>query len=85
MFLSVAFIVWIFFFLKSTMLCKGTSRGTKALLIACETKALADDIFISGLNSFIFSYLFALIWHTLGLVTFLTYAQILTLSRSLEF
>ena len=42
--------------------------GKKALLIASETKALADDILISGINSFIFSYLFALIWRTLGLV-----------------
>ena len=56
----------------------------KALLIACETKALADDILISGINSFILSYLFALIWFTLGLVTFLTYARILTLPRSSE-
>ena len=58
---------------------KGTGRGIKALLITCETKTLADDLLISGINSFIFSYLFALIWRTLGLVKFLTYAWILTL------
>ena len=50
---------------------KRTGWGIKVLLIGCETKALADDILISGINSYIFSHLFALIWRTLGLVTFL--------------
>ena len=45
-------------------------------MITCETKALADGILRSGINSFIFSYLFALIWGTLGLVTFLTFLVI---------
>ena len=51
-------------------------------MIACETKALADDILISGINSFIFSCLFALIWHTLGLVTFLLAPPRVGLARS---
>ena len=51
-------------------------------MIASETKALADDILISGINSFIFSYLFALIWHTLGYVTFLLVPPRVGLARS---